>query len=197
MAKDTFTCFHCKEPVLKVEAKKDSAEQSGKIVNKYFHDNCFDEFTHNKQERKELNAVCDYIKDELLRYTEKQRVPKHLVRRIQALKSGQEYSATKNSKVYGNANGYSYEVILKTVKAMKFPIIDGIDRTTFKNDTHLIDYIMVIIINNINDIMNRMEAKKDSDKRLDHIKIDIDEGSRFNHTKINENKIAKKLSDMW
>ncbi|MET3505450.1 hypothetical protein [Halalkalibacter oceani] len=198
-SKDHYTCFQCKNPVLKIESKKDSIiNKDGKIINKYFHDDCYNEFLNNRKEKEELDRICQYVKEEILQYKSNQRVPTHLVRRIQALKSGQEYGVSRNSKVYGNESGYSYEIILKTFKAKKFDIIRGIkDKSKFKNDTHKIDYIMVVIINNINDILERIEAKKSSDKRLNEINLDFSDEKNYKRNKINDNKVANKLRDIW
>ncbi|MGG4386431.1 hypothetical protein ABEX08_31060, partial [Priestia megaterium] len=145
-------CFHCKEQVLKDEAKsyRYITESNPKGTNRNFHEKCYEIHRENQKERAEMDKLWDYIKNEIWKSDKKRSMPNHLLRRLQALKGGLDNNyVSRGNQVFGNNEGYEYEAILYTFKLGKMQIVSSIlDRSKFKNDNHLIDYMMAIIRNN-------------------------------------------------
>lgn len=199
MSKKEVKCFRCKELVVKDESIHEVYETEKTKTNRYFHKKCYDEYKANQQEYKEMDEVCQYIKKEIFGWSDKQRVPKHLVSRIQGIKTG-EFVPNRNGKVYGNANGYPYDVILKTIKYKKLEMVIAFkDKSKFKDDEHRVNYLISIILSNINDVYMKLKAKKESDQRLETLQIEFNENQHeFNNkTNLNENKVSNKLKHLW
>jgi hypothetical protein len=202
MHKKQVKCHQCHKSL-----NKDNAivyryiSSSGKTKsNYYFHQDCYQIFIHNKEERDQMNKLWNYIRIEIFKWDEGKTCPPHLINRLQGLKSGQQNNyRAKGNKVFGNESGYSYDVILITFKLCKPMIINGIaDSNKFKNIQHLIDYMLVIITNNINDVYFRMIAKVKSDKKVEKIKITHNEEAKFiSKNEIDKNKVANKLKNIF
>jgi hypothetical protein len=197
-------CFHCKEQVLKDEAKsyRYITESNPKGTNRNFHEKCYEIHRNNQQERAEMDKLWDYIKNEIWKSDKKRTMPNHLLRRLQALKGGLDNNyVSRGNQVFGNNEGYEYEVILYTFKVCKIQIVGSIlDKSKFKNDNHLIDYMMAIVRNNIEDVYTRIQEKKKSDERIE--KVDISENFKYKNefvkkTDLSKNKIANKLKHLF
>lgn len=192
-------CYRCKDKENKIDKDIAKVEISGgnKPVNRYFHPKCYEEYNEARKERKELDKVCDYLKEEILGYDKQQAIDSRIVQRIQGIRSGQ-HLPSKNSKVYFSENGYDYDTILLTFKVKKPDILYALGSTRFKNEQHKMDYIIVIIQNSINDVYIRRKEKVESDKRVDEIKINFDdEKYRYEKSDKKENKVADKLKHLW
>ena len=201
MSKKEVKCYFCKEQVVKSEASHEVyVSGSGKETNRYLHEECYEKYKFNQLEAKKLDEVCQYIKSEILGIKKEFTVPKALVERIMGLRSGQ-YAPRKNSKVHGEeVKGYSYDVILKTVKYKKLDLIISLkDQSKFKDDQHRVNHIIVIIQNHINDVYWKLKQKEESDKRLDSLDINLNEDKHEfkSNTNITENKVSKKLKHLW
>lgn len=196
-----FVCYRCKDKTNKVKFKDsvvEPYETSKSKGNRYFHKECYEEYKTSKEERFELDKLCEYIKFEILGLSKNMNIPKRLVDRLMGLRSGQ-FAPRRNSKVNGVKGGYSYEVILKTVKYKKLDLLIALkDESKFKNESHKIDYLMVIIQNNVHDVYWKLKQKKESDDRLEKLSIEYNADDEFvNKTNIKNNKVSNKLSHLW
>lgn len=201
MSKKEVKCYHCKQPVVKLEAICNShISGNGKQINRYYHQECHENHKNNQLEAKKLDEVCQYIKTEILGIKKEFNVPKLLVERLMGLRSGQ-YVPKKNSKVHGdNVKGYPYDVILKTVKYKKLELVISLkDQSKFKDDQHRINHVIVIIQNYINDVYWKLKQKEESDKRLESLDIKINENTQEfkKNTNIKDNKVSNKLKHLW
>jgi hypothetical protein len=126
-----------------------------------------------KQEIKEWDDLYQYVRSEILQYPTDIALSKHMIMRLKGLREGKFY-ANKNHKSMGN---YSYYTILLTFKFCKQKILSALTTKKFTNEQNKINYIMVIIENNINDIALRLKAKEKSEKvatkQIDKVEIDI------------------------
>lgn len=201
MPKKEVKCRYCGELVLKSEAKVEVKETTKRKVNYYFHHECYPKHLQAKQEWKELNELCQYIKKEILKYKEGQVLPKYLIHKLQALKIG-DFIVRRNTTVTGNNKGYPYPVILMTFKFKKNDILYAIsDRSKFKDEKAMIDYIMAIISNSINDVYLKMKEREQSNKRIETIEVTATKQSEdvkfVNKNNIKQNKVADKLSHLF
>ena len=82
-----------------------------------------------------------------------------------------------------------------TFISCKKNIQDSIRINDFKDENHMINYMMTIILNNINDVCDRMERKKKSEDSLDNISIDINKSNK-EYIKKEKSKVANILQDL-
>lgn len=98
------------------------------------------------------------------------KAPKQLFMRIEGLRCG-EYIPT------GHKTGieYPYPIIRYTFMAMAGAINTALKTVSFKNESHKINYILVIIEKNINDIYLAVEKNKKAKEKIQEKVVHIDE----------------------
>jgi hypothetical protein len=142
---------------------------------------------------KDLNwdELYNYVKLEILQYQDK-KMPKEMTLRLIGLKDGKFYA---NNKVKKEAI-YDYKLILLTFKLMKGTILNCLQNTEIKDERHRVNLIMKIVESEINNVKDRLEAKKKGEEKL--IETDL---SHQVHEQANYNKKAKevneKLKNLW
>ena len=147
-----------------------------------------------KEENKQWNALYEYVKKEILEYTDDMQLPRFMILRLRGLRNG-KFMANKNSKPMAS---YDYNTILLTFKACKYDILRYTKQGIFKDEQHRFNYIMVIIENNINDIVMRLKNVKRQEKKIDIIDIEIiqrDETAEY--TKKSKETTNKRLDNLW
>lgn len=159
-----------------------------------------------EQEKQDWDKLYQYVKTEILNYTDDMALPKHIVLRLRGLSNGQ-YIA--NNKCKKNAK-YPYSTILLTFKFCKSNIIKALEQKQFKNEQNKFNYIMAIIENNINDVAMRLKNKEkaeiESERQIQKVQVDI--SFMTNHTKEQNNIALNKnenensnfdnlVGDMW
>lgn len=121
-----------------------------------------------KQELEEWNDLYDYVKKDILKYDEKLALPKNLVLRLKGLKNG-KFIANKNTKALGD---YSFKIILMTFKINKYEIVNALsDKSKFKDESHMINYLMSIVEKKINDTYSRLNRLEQSQEKGEHLEI--------------------------
>lgn len=201
-------CYQCKENVKKDKAKSiEITKESAKRRSfRYLHENCFPLYQkeqeinrQRKEEYKKWDELYQYVKNEIFKYEQHQKLSNHMVGRLQGLRSG-NYSFRRNTNVFLSDKGYSYDVILLTFKYKKQDILKSLyGNTAFQNEKHKEDYVMAIISNNINDVYVKLQERERSRKRVEEINPEpMNQKAVFkNKTKINKNKVANKLKDLF
>lgn len=116
-----------------------------------------------EQEKKEFDKLYEYIKKEILQYPNEIALPKYLIMRLKGLREG-KFIVNKKTKVKAD---YPYSTILLTFKFCKNNILKAIETKSFKNEQNKINYIMVIIENNINDVVLRLKSKEKAEKEAE------------------------------
>lgn len=147
-----------------------------------------------EQEKKDWELLYEYVKKEVLEYDDTMKLPKFMILRLRGLRDG-KFMANKSQKANGN---YSFYEILLTFKACKMDIHKYTKTNRFKNEQHKFNYIMVIIENNINDIVLRLnEAKRHKEKirTLDVKQIARKNGAKYKRK--TEEKKSDILDDLW
>lgn len=106
-----------------------------------------------KEEQEQWRELYSYVKTDILGYTESMKVPRLLILRLKGLKEG-KFIANKKTKPMAS---YSFNVILMTFKINKYLISTSIsNKNKFKNEQHMINYIMAIVESKINDTYTRL-----------------------------------------
>lgn len=198
-----FKCWYCKEEVLKNDIY---IHKVGK-VNRKFHisKNCYEKF-EDIQKQKEIEKIkkqketddwdelYQYVKKDILGYSEGQILSRFQVRILRNLRNG-EY-VVRNKKMINK--GYPYKVILYTFKLKKKDILSSIYGKTFNDEKHKFNYIMVIVINSINDIYKRyLNSLKDKTEKDINISIeDKKEIFKKNMESKPDNKVKDLLKDL-
>lgn len=137
------------------------------------------------------DELYNYVKVEILKYTDK-KMPKEMVLRLVGLKDGKFY-ANNNTKKEAT---YDYKLILLTFKLMKGTILTCIQNTEIKDERHKVNLIMKIIESEINNVRDRLEAKKKSEEKLQEMDLSHQTHEQSNYSKKSKDKNTK-LKDLW
>lgn len=175
----SYVCFECKEKVSEdILILEKIPTPEGKTINRRFHKNCHEEYTSRMSEFPKWDKLYRYVQVEILQLGEKP-LSKHTIMRLQSFRKGKYINKKKNE-----SRVYTYDEIYYTFVFTKTLIMDALRKIDFKNDSHRIDYIMVIISNHINDISDRINRKVRANEMLESQVLDL--------PKVNPNKYQKK-----
>jgi hypothetical protein len=119
------------------------------------------------------DALYNYVKLDILNYQDK-KMPKEMVLRLIGLKDGKFYA---NNNVKKEAT-YDYKLILLTFKLMKGTIL------------------MKIVESEINNVKDRIEAKKKSEEKLQEIDLSHQVHEQSNYSK-KSGEVNEKLKNLW
>ena len=97
-----------------------------------------------------FDELYEYIRNDILEYGYKP-LPRHMILRLKGMIDGQ-YMQNRNNK--STKGKYSPQAIYVTLKLMEGNLKEYIDKTTFNNDKHMINYIMKAITTNIDDTVD-------------------------------------------
>lgn len=191
MAKKCYVCYKCKEKVKTEDAifEEIISETTGKTTKHGYHKECYKQYELDRIEKGKFNKVYDYVRYEILMAKEGVSY-KGLINRLQALRYG-EY----NSKIKREQKAYTYDQMYYTFVFCKKIIQDSIRVTEFKDEKHMINYIMTIVFNNINDVCTRMDNKKKSEDSLSHISIDMNNANN-EYIKKEKSRVGNILKDL-
>lgn len=196
-------CAYCKEYI----HINDEEKQLIKKENKYFHKSkeCYKQYLNDiekrknnkmsEEEKKDWDSLYEYVRVEILGYDKRQKLNNHIIMRLQGLRFG-KYKPRKNDLMIDN-EGYPYKVILSTFKLKKLDILKSINMKSFDSDNGKFDYIIAIISNSINDVYKRYKYKEQSKEQLYNLCIDIKQNKEFNNNKLNNDKVANLLTDLF
>lgn len=148
-----------------------------------------DKVKRNKtQENEEWIELYEYVKHDILNYDEKMKLPKWLVLRLKGLRNGQ-FIANKKIQALGD---YTFKIILMTFKINKYEIVNAInDRSKFKDEIHMINYIMAIIEKKINDTYCRLNRLEQSQEKGENLEINTSENKAEYKQKTKEVKNSR------
>lgn len=124
----------------------------------------------SKEDIEKRLLMTDYVV-ELLGYKKDNIKPsKELFMRIEGLRHGLYIPKGQKTAVE-----YPYDIIRYTFMAMSGVIKEALRTVSFKNEMHKINYILVIIEKNINDIYMSVKRNEMAKKKTEEKKIHIDE----------------------
>lgn len=142
--------------------------------------------------QKKWNDLYEYVKTEILHYDKEQTLSKMTILKLKGLSEG-KYIANKNTEKKAD---YTYEIILYTFKVCKSKIDYAIQTKTFENESKKFSYIMAIVSNNINDVYNRVNNAKKSQKKIENANVDTQVHDAAEYVG-KEHKENKRLKDFW
>lgn len=157
------SCYICKDKIDIKESK--SHLDNGQKKSKYFCSNEHLQVHIDNLHEKELlrldtdkfNKVDLYVAIEILQYELGQITPPSLKKRIQKLHKH-----------------YSYEVIKMCFELLKPELSSIINKKEFADESHMVNYIMVVVENNINDAYRVWKRRTQIAKKQESHSIDID-----------------------
>lgn len=204
MAKVTMKCWHCKGVI---ESKDDLAIEKVNNVNRKFHNElgCLESFKNQKAlELKEKQdkekyweewcALYEYVKRDVLKYSDKMQLSEHTRRKLLELRNG---GLIKNHEGVTD-NGYPFPVILMTFKVKKLEIDRALDNINFENETQKVNYIMAIIKNSINDVYLRVLAKNKRDEMVkNQSNTAVQSVKKVEYVKKSEINKGSLFDDIW
>lgn len=155
-----------------------------------------------KKGSKEWEEWCElyeYVKKDILMYTEDMKLSKFMIMRLKGLSQG--VFINSKGKLTPLAN-YSFKTILMTFKLKKSDIINYINRNEgiFNGERHKFNGIMTIIENSINDTVIILGRAKKSKEKSENIELDTQESkySGSSYKSKNKKKIKNdRLKDLW
>lgn len=155
-------CFICKKVIDKKESKNYLEE--GKKTPKYFcsdihlqvHIHNLNEKELKKLETNKFNEVDLYVAIEILQYELGQITPPSLKKRIQKLNKS-----------------YSYDVIKLCFEMLKPQLNSVINNKEFNGESHMVNYIMVAVENNINDTYRVWKRRDQIAKKQEAHSVDL------------------------
>lgn len=149
----------------------------------------------NKQKQEDWLILCEYVKKDIMGYTDDMKFPRFIALRLRGLASGQ-FMANKKQKPQAE---YDYKTILYTFKACKLDIMNGFksNQTKWKNENHRFNYCMVIIESNINDMVIRLRNAKKAKKQAEGLNLINQENEGATYKKRTKEVENKKLEDLW
>lgn len=148
------------------------------------------------EDKQEWKDLCDYVKYGILEYTTEMKFPKFLALRLKGLSEG---NFIANKKQQPNAK-YSYEEILLTCKLCKIKIKTYFTNNSAKitDEKHKINLIMMFIEQEINDVVQRLNDKEKSEKKITELDLSNMNNDKAEYKPVNEkSKISDKLEKLW
>ena len=148
----------------------------------------------NQEEKKELKMLLDYIKSNIFHYGDNKKLPPILKKKIN------ELALNENNEFV-----YTYKMILYSFMINKPKIEYAFSTKTFKNESHKINYMMVIVSNDMNSIKAQVESAQ---KHKDKLKNDITQAQYLSDNNVlkSEDRYVKKensllnsevIKDLW
>jgi hypothetical protein len=177
MAKEkVIKCYFCGNVVEKfselVSKKIPMSTKAGvRNYNRQFHLDCLPKYIEGLEDRELLSEensdwdnVYKYFRREILGLQETTPLDQHTIKRLLGLRVGTYYPQSTNTRIL--PRGYSFPVILLTLKVVKAKVLQYISTTNFANNKHRIDGIMRFITSEINDVQKRVDMQKKSNEKL-------------------------------
>lgn len=171
-------CYYCgeliendKEEVMK---KIPLATKKGyRNYTRYFHVACVPKFMENreessrKEERSVWDQVHDYFKLQILELRPSQPMPQHAVRRLLGLRVGKYIPNATNT--LSTKQGYSYEVILMTLKICQQVLLQEMSKQRFTDVDHKINFAMIFISKRIPQVQAAVDKREKANKEAGKI----------------------------
>lgn len=201
-------CWFCKQEILENNLRIEKINN----VNRKFHksNNCYEKFlkaSHEKnkykmseEDKKSWKQLYDYVKKDILKYTDEMKLSNHMVLRLKGLRYGTYKPNRKNSAK--EISGYPFEIILTTFKINKQKIEQALMFKTFENENVKFNYVMAIINNSINDVYLRcfIASRNKENFKLLNIRPGHDPFMKDNDyisNDIENDKVADMLEDIF
>ena len=199
-------CYHCNQPISETGVVEKRVKVMGAKTTRYlkrkFHLDCLNDYMKtmdDKDDREVENSdwfkVGDLFK-EVLKIPKYGEQDQHAILRLLGLRVGK--FVPKGNNVRGLRKGYSFECIYNTIIYSRNDLDHAIRTITFEDQKHKINYLMTIIVGNINFIDDKMRMAEKASKQLAKasVKDMIDTHTASYHKKTTDtSKVSSLLSD--
>ena len=148
----------------------------------------------SKEDIKKWDELYQYVRKDVFEYGESQKLPTYMVLRLKGLKEG-NFMANKKIKPMAN---YEYQHILYTFKINKMKLKEVAKSDKYKNEQHRFNTIMIIVEQEINNVVNRLNQVKKSEEKLEGMELNniSHQGAEYKN-KSNETKVKDELKELW
>ncbi|MCC4466439.1 hypothetical protein [Limosilactobacillus reuteri] len=170
-------CYYCGRELLEPDIVIEKVPLWGggskpRFYKRKFHKECLDIYLEETKDKKvkaeeaeDWSEVYYFFRDKIL---QTKKMPPHAVKRLLGLRVGKYIPNGNNTRII--KRGYSFKTILTTLKYCKRLTDKATQTVKFKNEKHKIDYLMVIVANNIDFIQERLEKVERQNRRVEKIK---------------------------
>lgn len=145
------------------------------------------------KELKELDELYEYIRTEIMGYTKNVPLPNYFVLRLKGLSKARFISDIKDANSY---TFYTFLEILYTFKANKIQILNSLKTKQFKDENHKINYIMVIIEKDINNIKTNMIRKQKQLEEARKLNVDNQASSQAEYKRKSKDVTNERLKNL-
>lgn len=142
------------------------------------------------EEIKQWNDLYYYIKYKILKYEDSKKLPNSLVLRLKGLAEG-KFMANNNIKAHAD---YSFELILTTFKYCKLDILRAINSNVIKDESHMINYMMLLVENNINTVYDKLKNRQLANEKTKN--TELNEGTKLKYKKKSSEITNSRLKDL-
>lgn len=122
---------------------------------------CYELELIKRAENQDWINLYEYVRREVWKLPHDRPLPPHFINRIKSLRFGRYLM--RGRKV---TQSYTYKQMYYTFLVCNKNIQDAFKRMDFSDDTHKVDYMMAIIVNNINGVCDRIDNKERCDDEL-------------------------------
>ena len=153
-------------------------------------------YTKNGKLKKDFEFIdlCEYVKKEVLNYSDDMKIPSHLVLRLKGLLEGKFIC---NNNVTQMAN-YTIESVKYTFIACKSKIHYAISVKNFKSENMKINYMMKIVESTVNTVFLNLLQKQKQEDKMTVLSFDILENENNEYSrKVDNKKVSKRTDDLW
>lgn len=146
----------------------------------------------SREEIEKWDDLYFYVKFDILGYEPRKNLTKYMVLKLKELRSGKVMNNQDNLSAYE----YTYDEILWTFKFKKQDILEAINRIEFANENNKFNYILAIIKNYINDVVDMLARAKKQKEKSESIDTEYFEQTKAKY-KRKDKKVSDRLNDLW
>lgn len=203
-----YKCHHCGEKILDdrelVIKPVPLATKAGvRNYKRKFHMDCMKDFVdtlESREVRLEENSWWDkcYQKaKQWLDLKEGQNLDEHFVMRLKGLRVGKFLPNGDNTHIV--KRGYDFETIYRTMQLSEAAVKRALSERNFSDQQHKINYIMKIVVKNVNFVYSKMSKKRKTEEQLNKDSESINQNLEVRTSKYirkSDEKAKSKVSEL-
>lgn len=146
-----------------------------------------------EKEIKEFDELYEYIRIDIMGYDKTIPLPKYFVMRLKGLSKGKFISSGDQSPLY---TYYSFLEIMYTFKLNKGLIVNAFKTKSFKDESHKINYMMLIVEKDINNIKTNLIRKQKQQEESKRLNIDNQASTQAEYKRRSKDVTNDRLKDL-
>lgn len=171
-----FKCHHCghninNEKELVIKPVPLSTKSGIRNYKRKFHFDCMKEYLDTLDSKEVLSEEnswwekCYEKAKDWLGISAGQNLDQHFVMRLKGLRVGKYLPNGDNTHIV--KRGYDFETIYRTMQLSDSAVRKALAERSYSNQQHKINYVMIIVVKNINFVYSKMNAQRKSKERLE------------------------------